>query len=204
MALDIRSDNGELFACVVQLMLADAQGDFEQVAFYQQQIAARGWVHQPEGAAEVPAPQAAAGRQRGGGPMTLRNPCAQKEPSRRNHDLNGSKDNPSARKILPSWSGRGQQSHDPALSPGTSDPSTESSSVDQIDNDAVVRCWTKKTLCQWLQISVRSWDRAAAFGLTPAPDLVVGREARWSPSTIDRWLRTRPVLPGRRGQSHVS
>ena len=43
MALDIRSDNGELFACVVQLMLADAQGDFEQVAFYQQQIAARGW-----------------------------------------------------------------------------------------------------------------------------------------------------------------
>ena len=43
MALDIRSDNGELFACIVQLMLADAAGDFEQVAFYQQQIAVRGW-----------------------------------------------------------------------------------------------------------------------------------------------------------------
>ena len=111
--------------------------------------------------------------------MTPRNPSARKEPSRRNHDLNGSKDNPSALEILPSWSGRGQRSHNPALSPGPSNSSAELNPVDQTDLVLVVRCWTKKTLCEWLEISIRSWDRATAAGLTPAPDLMVGSSARW-------------------------
>jgi hypothetical protein len=59
-------------------------------------------------------------------------------------------------------------------------------------------CFTKKTICEWLQISTRTWDRLTAAGLTPAPDLVVGKSARWSPETVARWLRSKPRLPGRK------
>ena len=71
------------------------------------------------------------------------------------------------------------------------------------DEQAVVRCWTKKTLFEWLGISVRSWDCAAAAGLTPAPDLVVGSSPRWSPATIAKWLQSKPRLPSRKGAIDV-
>ena len=78
--------------------------------------------------------------------------------------------------------------------------------ADAIDNQpeaATGACFTTRTVCERLGISVRSWTRAAALGLTPEPDLVVGRSSRWSPSTIERWLRTKPRLPGRTGGHHA-
>jgi hypothetical protein len=60
-------------------------------------------------------------------------------------------------------------------------------------------CFTKQSLADFLETSVRTLDRAAALGLLPAPDLVLGRSPRWSPTTIERWLRNRPRLPGRKG-----
>ena len=42
-------------------------------------------------------------------------------------------------------------------------------------DEAALTCfYTKRTLCEWLRISIRTWDRATAAGLTPAPDLVCG------------------------------
>jgi hypothetical protein len=69
------------------------------------------------------------------------------------------------------------------------------------DDDPVPRatCMNKSQLARFLGLSVRSLDRAAALGLLPAPDLVLGRSARWSPDTISKWLRTHPHLPGRKG-----
>jgi predicted DNA-binding transcriptional regulator AlpA len=61
-------------------------------------------------------------------------------------------------------------------------------------------CYGKAAVCQWLGISVRSWDRAAAAGLTPKPDLIVGSSPRWLASSIRMWLRTRPNLPRRGGK----
>ena len=126
--------------------------------------------------------------------MTSRDSSASKEPSRRNHDLNGSKSNSSAPKILPSREGRGQRSHDPTLSPGTPVSSTELNPADQTG------CFDKPSLARYLKLSVRTLDRLAARGVLPPADLVVGRSSRWSPSTIERWLRTRPRLPGRGGR----
>ena len=134
--------------------------------------------------------------------MTSRNPNARKKTlgSGENPRVSGSgHSNLNASEIIPSWAMRGQQSHDPAA---THDPAvrfTEASPVHTTDEAAVAVCFTTRTLCEWLGISVRSWTRAAAMGLTPAPDLVVGRSPRWSPSTIQRWLRTKPRLPGRKG-----
>ncbi len=59
------------------------------------------------------------------------------------------------------------------------------------------RCFTKRSLSAFLGISTRSWDRAVAMGLTPPPDLLCGSSPRWSPATIEKWLRSRPRLPGR-------
>src|SRR5262245_48439525 len=92
------------------------------------------------------------------------------------------------------WAGTGQRYHGPV---GTSEPV-----VGSTDETAATRCYTKRTLTDYLGISTRSWDRAAAMGLTPAPDLVVGRSPRWSPDTISKWLRTHPRLPGRKGANH--
>ncbi len=58
-------------------------------------------------------------------------------------------------------------------------------------------CYTRQSLAAFMQISLRSLDRAAALGLLPRPDLVVGRSPRWSPATVAGWMRTRPRLPGR-------
>ncbi len=92
--------------------------------------------------------------------------------------------------------GRDQPPCDPAPSPNGTAHSAEVCSVPQTEPVF----FTKKTLCRLIQISERSWSRAAAAGLTPPPDLVVGREARWSPDTIKKWLRTHPKLPGRGGR----
>ena len=105
-------------------------------------------------------------------------------------------------RILPdsplSREGRGQPSRGPTASLNIPAPSINSNPAHETD-EAVAVCFTTRTLCEWLGISIRSWTRAAALGLTPAPDLVVGRSPRWSPQTIERWLKTRPKLPGRGG-----
>jgi hypothetical protein len=75
-------------------------------------------------------------------------------------------------------------------------------SITMTDEQAVAVCFTKKSLCEWLSISTRSWDRLAAQGMVPAPDLVVGSSARWSRDTITRWLRSKPRLPGRGKRGH--
>jgi hypothetical protein len=60
------------------------------------------------------------------------------------------------------------------------------------------RCYTKASLARYLQLSVRTLDRAIALGLLPLPDLVVSRSPRWTPATIEAWLKNRPRLPGLR------
>ena len=114
----------------------------------------------------------------------------------------GKSRNPDALRILPSREGRGQQPPDPALSPGTPAHSSEVSPVHETDEAALAVCFDKQGLARFLGLSVRSLDRANAMGLLPCPDLVCGRSARWSPSTIERWLRTKPRLPGRKGANH--
>jgi predicted DNA-binding transcriptional regulator AlpA len=59
-------------------------------------------------------------------------------------------------------------------------------------------CFTRQTLARFLNISTRTLDRLAGQGLLPKPDLLVGRAARWTPQTIERWLKARPTMPGRR------
>jgi predicted DNA-binding transcriptional regulator AlpA len=73
----------------------------------------------------------------------------------------------------------------------------EQPSITLTDEEAVAVCFTKKTVCEFLSISTRTWDRLAAQGMVPAPDLIVGSSARWSRDTITRWLRSKPRLPGR-------
>ena len=132
-----------------------------------------------------------------------------------NSRANGSRhDNLNAPEILrdspPSREGRGRQSHDPAASPEASTPSRASNPVHDdkgfrlnllsaTDEAALAVCFDKNGLARFLQISIRSIDRARALGLLPAPDLTVSNRPRWSPSTIQRWLRTKPRLPGRGG-----
>jgi hypothetical protein len=76
-------------------------------------------------------------------------------------------------------------------------PDADAGSVTPTDEAAVARCYTKRTLAGYLGLSVRSLDRANALGLLPCPDLVIGSSPRWSPATIEKWLRTCPRLPGR-------
>jgi hypothetical protein len=110
-------------------------------------------------------------------------------------------ENPSlgARSIIPARPGRGKPSLIDATTSILAGGSGHIARECQTDEAAVSRCFTKKTLCDWLNISTRSWDRATAIGLTPAPDLMVGSSPRWTPATIERWLRTHPRLPGRKG-----
>ena len=79
-------------------------------------------------------------------------------------------------------------------------PTTEASHGDPRFNLNLARavCYSKSDLARFLGISIRSVDRANAAGLLPAADLVVGRSPRWSPQTIERWLRSKPRLPGRK------
>jgi hypothetical protein len=99
--------------------------------------------------------------------------------------------------IISKWQGRRQSSHDTVRILEAPAGSTEPPPVSMTD-DQTVACFTTRTLCRHLGISLRSWTRAA-LGLTPAPDLVVGRSPRWSPCTVERWLRSKPRFPGRKG-----
>ena len=97
----------------------------------------------------------------------------------------------------PSREGRGQPSRGPTASLNIPAPSINSNPAHETDEAALTCFYTKRTLCKWLQISTRTWDRAAAAGLTPVPDLICGSSPRWSPQTIEKWLRSKPRLPGR-------
>jgi hypothetical protein len=108
-----------------------------------------------------------------------------------------------SRKSPQSWATRGQSPHDLAPSPDPTGRSADHASVALSDEIAVARCYTKQTLARYLGLSVRSLDRANALGMLPRADLTVGRSPRWSPQTIERWLRTRPRLPGRKGVGHA-
>ncbi len=116
------------------------------------------------------------------------------------------KSNPNASEILPNsrplWAGRGQQAHVHAPSLCPTITSAEANPAHETDEAALAVCYDKARLARFLGLSVRSLDRANAAGLLPCPDLVCGRSARWSPSTIQRWLRTKPRLPGRKGANH--
>jgi hypothetical protein len=95
------------------------------------------------------------------------------------------------------WTGRRQTAGDQGRSPGPVQGSVDHASDRQSDEAATARCFTKTTLAQYLGLSVRSLDRAIAIGLLPAPDLILGRSARWTPETTTRWMQSRPRLPGR-------
>ena len=123
-----------------------------------------------------------------------RNPDAQKK-SPRTGKSEGQESQPRRAPILSSWATRGNASHDPAASPEASTLSINSNPA----HEAVAVCFDKAGLARFLGLSVRSLDRANAMGLLPCPDLVCGRSPRWSPSTIAKWLKTRPKLPGRGG-----
>jgi hypothetical protein len=58
--------------------------------------------------------------------------------------------------------------------------------------------FTKRSLAELLQISVRSVNRLLAAEILPPADFEVGRFPRWSRKTIERWLATKPKLPARR------
>ena len=77
------------------------------------------------------------------------------------------------RKSAPSWEPGGKHSREPTPSPAPSDPS-----IPQPCRRLIIRLWrsasTSPDLARYLGLSVRSLDRAAAAGLTPAPDLVCG------------------------------
>src|SRR5262249_20344039 len=96
------------------------------------------------------------------------------------------------------WAGRGQ-APGPAGLQETVGGSTQPQPGGLTQQAATARCFTKRTLADYLGLSVRSLDRANAVGLLPCPDLVVGRSPRWSPETVHKWLRTHPRLPGRKG-----
>jgi hypothetical protein len=81
-------------------------------------------------------------------------------------------------KSRPSWEVGGKLSHDPAVTSPPAITSAEVNPVHTTDEAAVAACFTKRSLCDWLAMSIRSWDRAAALGLTPQPDLVVGNSPR--------------------------
>jgi hypothetical protein len=98
--------------------------------------------------------------------------------------------NLNAEEIVPVWAGRGQDAPIQAYL-------ADGSSVMYTDGGAAAACFTKKSLCEWLQISTRTWDRLTATGQTPAPDLLIGREGRWMFSTVAKWLRSKPRLTGR-------
>jgi hypothetical protein len=59
-------------------------------------------------------------------------------------------------------------------------------------------CFTKRTLCEFLVLSERTFERLLAQKLVPAPDFSIGNSPRWTPTTIERWMATRPRLRGRR------
>jgi hypothetical protein len=106
---------------------------------------------------------------------------------------------PKPLKMIPAWEGCGKSANPNDATQAPSNGSANPLSVSESDEAAVRACYVKRTLAQYLTVSIRTLDRAAAMGLLPCPDMVVGRSPRWSLQTIERWLKTRPKLPGRGG-----
>jgi hypothetical protein len=106
---------------------------------------------------------------------------------------------------LEMWATRGQDATLHRPSPGPASGSIDPKSVSLTDEAVIAAvCYTRKSLAHFLGISTRTFDRLAGQGLFPAPDLVIGSSARgssarWAPTTIARWLASKPRLPGRKG-----
>jgi hypothetical protein len=68
---------------------------------------------------------------------------------------------------------------------------------------ATDRYHDRRSLAHYLRFSTRTLNRLMAAGSLPPPDLVIGKSPRWSPRTVEKWLRSRPRLPGRKGSSRA-
>jgi hypothetical protein len=89
------------------------------------------------------------------------------------------------------WESRGN-----GLSPQAECPDPPATSSKQPKDQMTDRMFDKAGLAAYLHMSYRTLDRCA--GVLPPADLTIGsRSPRWLPSTIERWLRTKPRLPGR-------
>ena len=96
------------------------------------------------------------------------------------------------------WAVRGQAAGDHSASPNANEGSADHASVTLSDEAAVVRCFTKKTTCP-LPRAVGPITRSSQrpWGCCPARIWSWGESPpRWSPDTIQRWLRTRPTAAG--------
>ena len=60
-------------------------------------------------------------------------------------------------------------------------------------------CYTKKTLAIYLGVSTRTLDRAAAIGLLPTPDLLVGARPGGAPAPSRSGSHSTPDSPAERG-----
>ena len=89
-------------------------------------------------------------------------------------------------KIIPAWAGRGKSANPDDATQAPANGSADSPSESESDEAAVRACYVKRTLAQYLSVSIRTLDRAAAMGLLPCPDMTVGRSPRWSPQTIEQ------------------
>ena len=110
------------------------------------------------------------------------------------------------RRIIPQsmspGEGRGQGPFDPAVGPAQNDTSEQPSSANHAEHaPARYFAHNRAQFSRRVGISIRSFTRAEAAGVIPAPDLMVGRSPRWSEQTIRAFLASRPRLPGRGGRS---
>jgi len=108
-------------------------------------------------------------------------------------------------KSLPLREGRTQSSLEPAATSPPAITPDGANPAGQTDGwQKVPYCHNKAQLAERLNISLRSLSRAIAAGVVPDPDLLIGRSPRWTGRTIEAWLRSKPVLPGRgRGKHHA-
>jgi hypothetical protein len=129
-------------------------------------------------------------------------PRAQIKPHGPGRNPRGESD-PNAHSILRLGANLGRSHAVPAPSPDHPDRPADSARAATSDARLPLGL-PKKDVCRWLSISTKTWDRSAAQGLTPAPDYHVGKSPRWLATTIERWLKTRPKLPGRGGKGGQS
>jgi hypothetical protein len=99
-------------------------------------------------------------------------------------------------KSLRVWEGQGQDSRAPTTNPQPPDASGDLAS-DKASEDPMSRCFTKRSFSAFMQWSERTTDRLIASGAMPRPDCWINDRPRWLPSTIERWLKSKPKLRGR-------
>jgi predicted DNA-binding transcriptional regulator AlpA len=95
------------------------------------------------------------------------------------------------------WDDRGKNVPDHAASPENSRDSADW----YRDGTTLDRCLDKSGFARFLGYAVRTISRLDAEGLLPPADITIGRSRRWLMSTIERWLKSRPKLPARRGRN---